>query len=81
MAARAQLIGPPLPPDGAWLWGVFLDLDRWRGAGGMGMAPLTLHDLEAYERKYGITLDAGDCDVLKHLDVERLVAAQPKRDA
>lgn len=75
---RAALRGPPLPDGMGWLWTVFLDLDRWRGAGGMGPAPLTLHDLAAYERRYGLTLSPDDADLLKRLDTERLAALHAK---
>jgi len=74
------LDGPPLPADGAWLWDVFLDLDRWRGVGMMGLAPLTLHDLDAYERRYGLALSPEDADLLKRLDLVRLAAAQPPKE-
>lgn len=67
------------PPLFVGLWQSFLDLDRWRGGGGMGMAPLTLHDVEAWERRTGVTLSAEDCDVVKQLDIVRLTAASASR--
>lgn len=79
MGAQKELRGPTLPPELAWLWSVFCDLDRWRGAGMMGLAPLTLHDLDAYERRYGVTLAAEDADVMKRLDFVRLAAARPEK--
>jgi hypothetical protein len=67
-----------LPDEYAALWGVFCDLDRWRGMGMMGMAPLTLHDLAAYEARYGIALGPDEADLLKRIDVARLNAASAK---
>ncbi len=42
------------------------------------MAPLTLHDLDAYERRYGVTFTADEADLLKRLDHVRLAAALPE---
>jgi hypothetical protein len=78
-AARRQLVAPALPVDGAWLWAAFLELDRWRGMGMMGPAPLTLHDLAAYEARYGVTLTPDEADAIKALDAERLAAAAPEK--
>lgn len=61
------------------MWAVFCDLDRWRGAGMMGLAPLTLHDLDAYERRYGIPIPPEDADLVKRLDLVRLAAARPPK--
>lgn len=47
----------------------------------MGLAPLTLHDLDAYERRYGIAIAPEDADVLKRLDFVRLNAARPEKGA
>jgi hypothetical protein len=43
----------------------------------MGPSPLTLHDLAAYESRYGIPLSPEDCDTLKRIDTERLTALRP----
>ncbi len=76
--AIKALRGPALPDDGVFAWVVFCDLDRWRGAGGFGMTPLTLHDLAAYEARYGIRLDPETVELVKVLDHERMAASQPK---
>ena len=74
-AKRAKLAadvdGPPLPAAFRPLWDAFMELHRWRGVGAMSMAPLTLHDIEAWERRYlprGCRLTPDDLDVLKRLD-------------
>jgi hypothetical protein len=76
--AIASLRGPVLPSAGVFAWVVFCDLDRWRGAGGFGMTPLTLHDLAAYEARHDVRIDAETVELVKALDHERLAAAQPK---
>jgi len=76
--AIKALRGPSLPSAGVFAWVVFLDLDRWRGAGGFGMTPLTLHDLAAYEARYDVRIDAETVELVKALDHERLAAAHPK---
>lgn len=50
------------------MWDVYLSLQRWRGAGGMGNAPMTLHDLSAFEARYGYTLTPWEADCLNALD-------------
>lgn len=59
---------------------MFLDLDRWRGVGMMGPSPLTLHDLDAYERRYGLTLSSEDADAVKRMDLTRLAAMHPPKE-
>lgn len=54
-------------------------MDRWRGGGGMGLMPLTLHDVAAYERAFGVRFLPAELDVLKALDAERLLAAAPPK--
>lgn len=73
------LAAHPLPDGCVALWSLFLDLDRWRGTSGMGPMPLTLHDVEAYERRHGVTVSAADCDALKTLDFVKLTAMLPKK--
>lgn len=66
-----------MPPGGWDAWAAFLDLDRWRGVGMTGLAPLTLHDVDAYERRYGVALDA---DLMKRLDFARLAAVRDPKE-
>lgn len=78
--AIEKLRGPSLPADAVFAWVVFCDVDRWRGAGGFGMAPLTLHDIAAYEGRHGLTLDAETLELVKACDHERLAASAPAKE-
>lgn len=75
--AQERLRGPRLPEGGAWAWACFVELDRWRGAGGFGMPPLTLHDLAAYEARFDVRFDAETVELIKAIDHERLAASVP----
>lgn len=79
-SAKAQLAGPPLPREYADVWALFCDLDRWRGTGMMGLAPLTLHDLAAYEARFGFPIGPDVADLVKRLDFVRLAASQPAKE-
>lgn len=73
--ARRELEGPPLPRELVPLWDAFLDLHRWRGVGGMGPAPLTLADIEVWERRFfpeGMRFSPAELDLLKRLDTVAL---------
>lgn len=61
------------------LWAAFLDLDRWRGTGGLGPSPLTLADLAHYEARTGLRFCAEALEHLKRLDALRLAALAPKQ--
>jgi hypothetical protein len=67
--ARAALDGPAVGPVERRLWNRFLELQRWRSGGGMSNAPITLPDIEAYERRYGVQLTAFETDCMKSLDL------------
>jgi hypothetical protein len=75
--ARKQLVPPPFPAVCGRAWDAFGELDRWRPAGAFNLSPITLHDLEAYERRFGDALGAADCAWIKMIDFERLAAAAP----
>jgi len=69
--SRKKLVGPPLPVLDAPLWETFLALHRWRGMGGMSVAPLTLSDVEAWERRFlppDTRLSDADLELVKRLD-------------
>lgn len=70
--AQATLAAHPLPPGFAPLWRAFQRMQAWRGTGALGPAPLTLHDVEAYERRYQHRLQPGALAVLKRLDFAAL---------
>lgn len=73
--ARATLAAHPVPALLASLWRRFLDLSHWRGGGGFGASPITLHDVEAWERRFGYVLMPGELDVVKALDMAMLTEA------
>lgn len=78
-AARRELRGPTLPAAYEPLWECFLELHKWRGTTGMGPAPLTLHDVAAWEARYlpaGVRLDAADVELLKQLDIVALTESK-----
>lgn len=77
--AIERLRGPALPPECVLAWVVFADLDRWRGGGGMSVAPLTLHDVAAYEARCG-TLDLETVELVKVCDAERLLSTIDKKE-
>lgn len=58
----------PCPPVFRSLYRHFQSLALWRTATGMGPAPLTLHDVEAYERRFAVRFRPGFLDLLKRLD-------------
>jgi hypothetical protein len=70
--AREQLHGPSIDETGQRVWNLYLQIQRWRGVGGMGAAPITLHDLDAFERRYGFSLTPFECDCIKSLDLAYL---------
>lgn len=59
--------GPERPPAGDYLWGWFLELHRVRG-GGMGPAPITFQDLEAWARMRALRLAPWEVEVIQDLD-------------
>jgi hypothetical protein len=68
--ARAQLAAHPCPPVMRRHLSDFRRVSRWRGAGGMGPAPITLHDIEVYERRLrgGKPFTPGELDLFRRLD-------------
>lgn len=67
--ALRDLNGPDIRPRARAIWDLYLSLQRWRGNGGMAAASLTLPDIEAFERRYGVALTAWQCDCIKALDL------------
>ena len=77
-AARATLTAHPCPPVFRSLYRDFMTLSLWRSAGGMGPAPLTLHDVREYETRMRPTRPflAGELDLLKRMDAETLTLTE-----
>lgn len=71
-AARAELAKVALPRAFRAVWRHYQALDAWRSGGGMGPAPLTLADVEAYERRFKVTFLPGVLDLFKALDAVSL---------
>lgn len=70
LAAEAQLANQPkLPPQAAYLWLWWRELDKTRGAGGFGPAALTRHDIHAWEQDEGQALEPWERAVIINLDV------------
>lgn len=74
--ARERLAAHPCPPVMRRHLSDFRRVSRWRGGGGMGSAPLTLHDIEAYERRLrgGRLFTPGELDLFKRLDTVTLAS-------
>lgn len=72
--AIKKLKGPPISDDARQLWHRYLALQRWRGASSMGMSPITLHDIDAYERRYGEPFTSWETDVMKTIDLAFLAS-------
>jgi hypothetical protein len=78
--ADERLLARP-PAAGAWLWGVFLQLHHARGAGGMGPAPITLPDLQAWQQVYGVRLAPWEVETLQAMDHAALAGMQPATES
>ena len=81
-SARATLAAHPCPPVFAPFAREFRELSRWRPSGGFGPAPLTLQDIEAYERRLrgGRPFLPGELRLIKRLDLT-VLAPSPAPDA
>lgn len=59
---------PKVPEAGAPLWRIFCELHRCRGSTGYGPAPITLHDIEAWSRLIGGSLEGWEIKALLEID-------------
>lgn len=73
--------GPEVPWGAARVWGLFLRLHEARGAGGFGPAPITLSDMDAFQRLSGELLRPWEVEIIRTLDREVLTWAARKNDA
>lgn len=69
-----DLIGPPLPPAGAYLWRYFIELDAARGGTGFGPSPIGYQDILAWARLTGRRPLPWEVGVLMALDRACLAA-------
>lgn len=67
--AAPELVGPPLPAAGAYLWGWFLDLSAARGRSGFGLGPISYQDIAAWAWLHGIAPSSFELGVLRRLDL------------
>lgn len=65
----ALLAQHPCPPAFRQLSEDYDTLAMWRGVGGFGPSPLTLADVDAYERRFGRRFLPGELDLVKRLDL------------
>lgn len=75
---EAELSGPPLPPELAYLWGAYLRLSARRG-GGFGPSPITWSDLAAFQALTGFRFTPWEVEMIETLDTLQL--ADPKEAA
>lgn len=66
---------PPLPPEGAYLWGFFADLHSARGSSGFGPSPLAFSDIEAWSRLSGNHLDPWELRAILGIDAQYMASA------
>lgn len=59
----------PPPPETAYLWRWFRDLEMARQGGQMGPQPLTYQEMEAWSRLARVRLTPWEADCLRSLDV------------
>lgn len=62
--SERMLDGPPVPPGCAYLVSWWHELAAGRPGGGMGLAPLTWPDLDAWAQRTGTTPTVEDCLLL-----------------
>ena len=72
----AELRARPLPAHLRPVWECYLAFQRWRGAGGMGITPMTAPDLMAFSTLYGIAPTPWQADFLKAVDLAHVAIMQ-----
>jgi hypothetical protein len=72
---------PTLPQEALFLWGFFIELHNTRG-GGMGPAPITFSEIEAWQRLTRRQLPAWQIEAIKRMDAAflRVESERQKRD-
>jgi hypothetical protein len=69
-----ELTPPPIPPGGEQILDIYGQLRRSAGSNGMAPNPVTLHDVQAWQALYGVTLEPAEIDWLFDIDVAVLAA-------
>ncbi len=73
------LLGPPVPPAVRDLWHTYMQLAASRRTG-MGMSPLALTDIEAWQRLNGVRLTPWELDTLIDLDAAAMAALAKQKE-
>lgn len=65
---EAELAGPPLPPEGAYLWRAFLRMRRRKGGNGFSAMPIEWPDIDAFCRNARMRLLPWELETIEALD-------------
>lgn len=65
---EAMLVGPPIPPELAYLWRAYWRLRRRKGGNGMGSNPLEWPDISEFDSRSGLGLVPWEIGVIEALD-------------
>lgn len=76
---KKAALGPDLPVEGEWLWGVFLALDDTRESG-MGLGPITFTEMKAYASLFGFRFQPAEIGIIRRLDRAYRVFRSQKSD-
>lgn len=77
---EAELVGPPMPTAGAYLFNWFLELSAARGSGGFGPAPITYPDIYTWAKLTRRAPAPWEVETIKGLDAAYLTVMNEKRD-
>lgn len=69
---QALDLGPDLPPEAAWIWAAYCELDLTR-QNGMGVGPITHLEMLAYASLHGFSWDPPEVAIIRALDREFLI--------
>lgn len=75
----SRLLGPPVPPVVRELWHTYMQLAASRRTG-MGMSPLTLADIDAWQRLHGVRLTPWELDTVIDLDAASMAALAKQKE-
>ena len=81
-AARAsgeilpELVPMPIPGGCAAIWSAFVELNARRGSGAFGPLPISLADVDCWQRLMGVALTPWEIETLFLLDSAAMAAQQ-----